>query len=426
MGARVVELLFSTFPSKSTAQLKQELYGPHFTLFASGDLSTTNPTLASNLEALPEKRDIALEFVLSILNKGIEKGLFGFVYFQQLFAEYVATATPNEVRSIAPTVVDNSIHLLSTRAGTRVVIACASYGTAKDRKRIMKSLKGYTRSSLLHRDAYLAILRLVQVTDDTVSVNKSVLGELLINPEDQDKSPLLDIALSESGSKLFLLLLVGKEEARQKYLDPYERQLLEPNPIVIEDGKEVPTSKKNSETRRKELLQNLQKPLIDMCVRHADELIRSIEGSRVLKEVYAAFHPQELVDAMLDACAESDGEDEEVLSLFEDPVGHLTIKNVILCDVDFETTKGLPQNGGLFAESFLKKFGSSLVDVGKTSRGAFVLAALLKVESIRDEVVKNLAKHQTKFRNLGRGSEKPTAGYEALLREITGGTNKKH
>ena len=35
VGSRVVELLFATFPNKSTAPLKLELYGPQYALFAS-------------------------------------------------------------------------------------------------------------------------------------------------------------------------------------------------------------------------------------------------------------------------------------------------------------------------------------------------------------------------------------------------------
>ena len=114
---------------------------------------------------------------------------------------------------LSSTVADHSIHLLSTRVGTRVVAACASYGTPKDRKRICKRLKGYTSSSLRHTDAYLALLRLVQVTDDTVSIQKSVLNEILTKPKDNDESDgdarngILELAMSDTGSKLFLMIL---------------------------------------------------------------------------------------------------------------------------------------------------------------------------------------------------------------------------
>jgi len=410
VGARVVELLFSTFPPKATAPLKQEFYGPHFSLFAS-DETKSQPTLASNLETAPDKKAVTLEFVVSILNKAMEKGLFGFVYLQELFSEYVSVASPNEIRDIASNVVDHSIHMLSTRAGTRVVAACASYGTAKDRKRISKSLKGYTRSSLLHRDAYLAIMRLAQVTDDTVSIHKSILAELLTTPQREDSeetSPLLEIALHETGSRLFLMLLVSSAEERQKYLDPYERQVLDANPTVLENGQEVSTSKKNAETRRKELMNYLRKPLIDVCTMHADELVRSLPGSRVLREVYSAFAPQEVVDEVVNVCvAELDADE----TLYEDPVGHLAVKNLLLCDVD--------DDKALFATAFYDKTRSRLMEIAKSNRGAFVLTALLKVDATRDKALAELTKHKAKIEKLAKKG-KATAGYNALLQEIAG------
>lgn len=408
VGARVVELLFSTFPSKATAPLKQEFYGPHFSLFS--DETKSHPTLASNLELAPEKKTATLEFVVSILNKALEKGLFSFVYLQELFGEYVAVASPNDVRSIAPSVVDHSIHMLSTRAGTRVVAACASYGTAKDRKRISKSLKGYTRSSLVHRDAYLAILRLVQVTDDTVSIHKSTLAELLTTPEeDEQQSPLLEIALDDNGHKLFLMLLVSSEEERlYKYLDPYERDVLDANPTILENGESVPTSKKNPETRRKELMNYLRKPLMDMCTMHANELVRSLPGSRVLREVYSAFAPEQVVDAVVNVCvAELDVQE----TLFEDKVGHLAIKNLLLCDLD--------DDKALFATAFLEKMQSRIMKVASSNRGAFVLTALLKVDATREAAISELSKHKAELKKLAKKG-KATAGYDALLQEIAG------
>jgi pumilio homology domain family member 6 len=421
VGARVLELLFNTFPPKTTAMLKQEFYGPHFSLFAAGDVTiSAAPSLVGNLKTAPEKKAVTLEFVVSILNKGIEKGLFAFVYLQELFCEYVTIAPPNDIRNIASSVVDHSVQLLSTRAGTRVVVACATYGTAKDRKRILKSLKGYTRSSLMHRDAYLAILRVVQVTDDTVSVHKSVLAELMVDEESKDetKNPLLSIALDENASKLFLMLLVANEETRQKYFDPLERQVLDANPTVTENGEEVLTSKKNPETRRKELVQYLRKPLIDLCVAHPEELLRSIAGARVLREVYAAFRPTELVDAVVKVCEASadTSKDATTTPLFEDRIGQLAVKNLIMSDAEPDEKDADP----LFSHSFVKVLGGKklLANVGASNRGAFVLTSLCKVKAVRAQVLKALSSHTAQFKKSMKGSDKAAAGYDALLKEL--------
>ena len=423
----MVEALFSTFPPKSTAILKQEFYGPHFALFAADVVnqeSTTAsgvPDLASHLKKSPDKKEVTLHFVRGILNKGIDKSLFGYTFFQELFAEYVANCSPNDIRDIAPSVVDHSIHLLSCKAGTRVVAACAAYGTPKNRKQIMRSLKGFTRSALLHRDAYLAVLRLVQLNDDTVSTHKNIFNELLSAPDTEEEStkpPLLEIALDDRASKLFLMLLVSEDSLSwKKMFDPYELPLMDPNPTVVEGGKEVPTSRKDPVQKREELMQHLRKPLIEICTEHTRELLLSMSGSAVIREVYNSLHPDGLVEAIVDVCvSEMSGEaDEGDASLFEDRVGHLAMKNLILCDVEGSDDSGRDS----LAKEFFIKMEDHLLDVAKSNRGAFVLAAMCKVPDTRDDAVKYLKKKTKVVKKLS-DSSKASAGYEALLKEIEG------
>mmetsp|Transcript_19880 Transcript_19880/g.42837 ORF Transcript_19880/g.42837 Transcript_19880/m.42837 type:complete len:625 (-) Transcript_19880:97-1971(-) len=422
VGARVVELLFSTFPPKSTALLKLELYGPQFALFASGDLSnvtSNHPTLVKIIEQQPEKRDVALEHVINILNKGMEKSLFGFAYFQQLFAEYVTVAPPNDVRAIAPSVVDHSIHMLSTRPGTRVIAECATYGTPKDRKRIMKSLKGYTRSSLTHKDAYLALLRLIDVTDDTVAVNKSVLAELQVNPDTKDEegiSPILDLATSDTGSKMFLLLLSRSDEIRRRYFDPSELEVLRSGATIKEGGEDVPTSKKNPETRRMELLQYIKSLLIELCKNHADELLRSTPGSRVLREVYASFPSQALADAIVGACQQSVGSEGDELSIFEDRTGQLAMKHLLLDEAEQNTDVDNAESIS-FASCLLSRFSGKLSMIAASNRGCFVLVSMLKVDGVKKDVIKEVKKSEAEIKKRA-GNGKMKAGCEALLKAL--------
>jgi pumilio family protein 6 len=422
VGARVVESLFLNFPPSTTIQLKQEFYGPHYNLFAA-DLKGV-PTLKSVIESAKTdtQKESALKFVKDIVNKGITKSFFGYKYFQDILAEYLDVAEPNEIRSgISSSLVDHSIHLLSTRAGAKVVAICASYATPKDRKRICKSLKGYTRSSLLHRDAYIAILRLVQVTDDTVSIHKSILNELLTTADKKDEqqqsssSPLLDLALSETASKMFLLMLLDDDEKRNKYFDPSEQSILCVESFVTENGKKVPTSKKDPTQRRKELLQHVVDELNKLCVTHAEELLRSLPGSRVIKEVYANNTTNtEVVEALVNACEaaleesdKSSDDDEKKFTLFEDPVGHRAVKNIFLCDASSEEPA--------FSKAFVDRLGDRLMDVAKSNRGAFVVAALLKVPQVKKQAQKKLNKKELTKLSIGKGV---TSGFKALLAEI--------
>jgi pumilio homology domain family member 6 len=434
VAAKVVESIFLNLPPKATAPLRQEFYGPHFSLFAqefsSGSTTASLKTNLANAKTETQKAG-ALKFVKDILNKGMTKGFYGYTYFQRLLAEYVEVAEGSEIRAMASNVADHTVHLLSTRAGAEVVAACASYGTPKDRKRICKSLKGYTSSSLLHRDAYLALLRLVQVTDDTVSIHKSILHEILTAPAQKDKTnqdgvstdnTLLNLALSDTGSKLFLMLVVQDDGARMKYFDPYERSILEPLAMIKENGQEVPTSKKDSETKRQELLKHISEALIAMCTENAGTLVTSLPGSRVLKEVYAAFPSENLGNAIAKVCEASleakGGEEEDKTnnndsvsySVFEDPIGHRTIKNIILHDSASATP--------FFSNALVERIGERLVEVAESNRGAFVAGSLLKVNVVKVRAKNALKSHLKVIQKKSKG-EGTTAGFAALLKEMS-------
>ena len=425
IASKVVESLFISFTPRQKAVLKQEFYGPQFALFASDTLQQQDlvvPTLESNLQVVPDSKDKTILFVRDLVSKGMNKSLYGYSYFQEILAEYLGVAKPNEIRTMSASAADNVIHLLSTRAGTRAAAAFVAYGTAKDRKRIMKSLKGYTRTALLHHDAYLAILRLVQLTDDTVSIEKNLLNELLLSPndgKDSNVSSLLDIALSDSGSKLLLMLLVAEESLNSKYFDPYELSVLAPNPTVEENGEEVPTSRKDASVRRKELLKHLREPLIDLCKNHTGELLRSIPGSLVLREVHNAFKSKDVMSAIIEACKRSvaksteNSGDDTPLPLFEDINGHRTIKNLILSEGSTDS-----QQDVLFASEFLNAFDSELMDICTSSRGAFVVAALCETRATRDIALNNLDRNKLQKRL--ENEKKSIAGYKALLAAMDG------
>mmetsp|Transcript_11778 Transcript_11778/g.22042 ORF Transcript_11778/g.22042 Transcript_11778/m.22042 type:complete len:598 (+) Transcript_11778:112-1905(+) len=435
VGARVVELLFSTFPPKRTANLKLEFYGPHFGLFHDRELANkvTNVNIDYIISNQPSGKDAALNSLLSLINKGIEKGLFSFAYFQQILFEYVTVATPNDVRSLCSSLVDHSIHLLSTKAGARVVAECATYGTPKDRKRILKSLKGYTRSTLLHSDAYIALLRVLDVTDDTVNVQKALLTELHVLPEkkpkmnvlgedendDKDaegKPPLLELILSETGSKLFLWLLSKDENTKKKYFDPAELEVLRPNTTIKEGNEEVPTSKKSANARRVELLQYMKNLLCDCCKLHTNELLQSRCGAKVLREVYESFPSKDLAQAIVDACENEEEADDEYMSVFEHPIGHLSIKNIISCDVNTPS-----KDNNSVTQLLLNNYGGKLIDdVGASNRGAFVLVSLLASDGsgAAKKELKKAKKEVKKRLDQAKSMSKSCAGYEALLKAI--------
>lgn len=191
--------------------------------------------------------------------------------------------------------------------------------------------------TLLHKDAYLFILRLSDVMDDTVAFSKAIWSELL--ERDATEATMLRFATHIKAAKVLLSLLAPAK--RTTFLTKEELELLRPAFVpatapaapaaATAEGEApapapvpapaapaasdemVPTSKKDTELRRQELLAPLKDALVQLGRAHAHELLCSAEGSFVLYEVATRWRDPALLEAVAVAAA-SDGvaaEDEE-------------------------------------------------------------------------------------------------------------------
>ena len=450
VGARCVELLFGSFPPKEIVPLRYELYGPHLTFSVSA--THGNKSLMELIQQLPDKRENILKFLSSLLSKAGDKGLYSFEFYQKLYWEYVQCLLEmqNEQKDelalksmevgkqriqqeVAPTVSEHAIQMISSRAGTRVMCECAAYGTAKDRKKILKSLKGYTLSSMLHRDAYLLILRVLETMDDTVTVQKMLLQEITVQPKDKEEeknpaSPLLELALHDTASKIFLRLLAPETHS---YMDPLELDILAPATMTDADGNSVSTSKKDISVKQAELLKYLQAPLEQLALKHTLELLRSNAGSKVLREIMLSFPTSDLAKAIVASThqTEKSADDKQThLDVFEDPITHLVIKTIVMYEVeDEELTKKLTQKsnperlkkyrdtGISVAKELYNEYKGSLMDkIGFCNRGAFVLEAMCHVKGVGNDVKKELAVSVGKLEQLGKEHK----GFECLAKLV--------
>ncbi|GMI43646.1 hypothetical protein TrCOL_g2916 [Triparma columacea] len=416
VGARVIEVAFGgEFTNKETEALRREFYGKQYALFSPTDSSSSSTSsspppsiLSTLLSAHPDAASSILTHVRNVIDKIIEKKLFPFEYAHELIASYTLHAPSADVANLGSSVVDNSIELLSTRAGTTAIAQFAAYAGAKDRKRILKSLRGYASSLLTHRDAYVALMRVILVTDDTVTVQKMILNELL-RPEkagevaeggEEAKHPLHTIAMNPNASKLLLLLLNKQEDLPTQYLDPWEEELLKPALALDDKGEMVSTSRKNPQTRKAELLQYMKSDVISLVTQHAGELLDCASGAKILAETTGNFG--ECDKAIVDAI-EGKG-----INIFEDAKGHSNVKKIILKAKD---------RGGDFGVVFWEKFSGASQEILNSSRGAFVLAALCDscpevLKKIKvDKDVKKIIKAKIKKGGVVKG-------YEALLEKL--------
>lgn len=261
------------------------------------------------LEQLPSKASSLIDHMRDLVQKFVDKGLmeFSFVhnllweYTQQIVKEVVDTTAAagkkSRIDDLVNQLVESGPKLMSTKPGAKAMCLVVTHAGVKERKRIMKTLKGHTLESLLHDSAFLAIMRLVDVTDDTVTVQKSLLEEI--------RSPLADIKYTATGeiigSPYPPLISIAKHRNGNKFL----LRLLSPDKKCFEPGDETdlfatvpPTSKKLPAVRRREHLAYLKAPLIQVCAQYAGDLVRCRSGGRVLEELVRTYFPSTVLDSI--------------------------------------------------------------------------------------------------------------------------------
>lgn len=303
-GARVVEAMFQIFPSEHVATLKLELYA-----YKSQQLLLDNAPVSYEafLQDCSElRRKAAMEGIHALVSKLVKKeNLFDFSYVQDILFEFASVAAKEGIdnptlREIIDAVAPAVRRVITTKSGAKLGCLVAACATAKDRKKMLKALKGYALDCLCHSSGYLLILKLVDVTDDTVTLQKMVLDELVHGkpgttqqftatgeaiPNTSGSSGLLTMAQHKTGSRLLFLLL--DDEASQL---PDESEVLA-MPSV--------TSKKDPALRRREHQQFLATGLISVAQDNLDVLAGSEVGADVLAAVCRVYTPPDLLSAVL-------------------------------------------------------------------------------------------------------------------------------
>ena len=289
-GAKVAEAALKSVSKKDAASLRAELFGTEFALFAkeTGAGSSLKDVLAANAT----RKGRVLDGVERALARLCDKALVHLHLSHDLLFEYVEACEPGDayrLRAMAGRAADGAAHVVSTRRGALAIAGLATYADAKTRKKLLKGFKGKVCAALCHAHAYLAVLRLCDVVDDTVAAHKLLLGDLAGGGG--GAPPLLEVCLHPNGSKLLLWLLCGTENT--KHFDPVELELLSKKAdelAVPVPGTEkvVTASKKPDATRRAELRAAVLPHLSKLVETYGAALLGSRAGGAVLVETLLA------------------------------------------------------------------------------------------------------------------------------------------
>ncbi|KAI0012920.1 ARM repeat-containing protein [Xylariaceae sp. FL0662B] len=265
----------------------REWYGPEFSIFRqTGGDDAPSAELSRILEEQPNKRITIMKYLLDMTNQLIQKKMTGFTMLHDAMYQYYINVKPGseEAKEYMEMIKEDENgdllkNMAFTRSGARLVCLLLAHGSAKGRKQILKTYKDTFQLMSSDPHGHLIILTAYDVIDDTVLMSKSIISEL-IGKTEQDEASNFVICANDPNARLTIrYLLEGPSKALFDASHADDLKFLEE---IWEIRKT--TSKKDPETRRKELVAALSPPLLAAIASSPLDLISTSFGAQMATE----------------------------------------------------------------------------------------------------------------------------------------------
>ncbi|KAI0478690.1 armadillo-type protein [Xylariaceae sp. FL0804] len=269
------------------AILLREWYGPEFSIFRqTGSQTAPSAELSQILEEQPSKRGPIMKYLLDMTNQLIQKKMTGFTMLHDAMYQYYLNAKPGseEAKEYMEMIKEDENgdllkNMAFTRSGARMVCLLLAYGTAKDRKQILKTYKDTFQLLSFDAHGHLVILAAYDTIDDTVLACKTILPELIGKSEEQEASNVVELANHANARLTIRYPLEGPSRALFDASHTEDLKFLEE---IWEIRKT--TSKKDPENRRREIVAGLSPPLLRAITSSPLDLISTSFGSLLVTE----------------------------------------------------------------------------------------------------------------------------------------------
>ncbi|KAK3145572.1 hypothetical protein QOZ80_3BG0254640 [Eleusine coracana subsp. coracana] len=340
IGAAVVDYAFQLATPPQRRQLLLELYSTELQLFK-GLTEQKSHSLLDTISKLGLQKSSVLQHMTIVIQAILEKGIIEYSIVHTAILEYFTiadkTSASDVIRQLIPLLTEGSsvmdvdepsvatelpkkskakkkrlsepviVRIMHTRDSLKIAISCLRHGSAKERKKIIKSLKGHILKLALNDFGCLFLSCILSIVDDTKLVSKILIQELAKN--------LNQLIFDKNGRRPLLQLL---HPLCSRYLPPADLACLSYSvPCIMSREGEAPgnatevtlenkvdaaankeddisestqiasDSKKDPSQRRHELLikSELAEALVQSCTENVGELLRTNFGKDVLYEV---------------------------------------------------------------------------------------------------------------------------------------------
>ncbi|RAL52425.1 hypothetical protein DM860_007282 [Cuscuta australis] len=310
VGSLVVEHAYKLGSVTQKQAFLMELYSPELQIFK--DLVTgKEASVVDVMSRLKLQKSSVLRHMTSVLQPILEKGIIDHSIIHRAIMEFLSIADESSATDVLRQLSNaDLVRMMHTKDGSRIAMLCIKHGSAKDRKKIIKGMKGKIEKIARDKFGSMVLVCILSIVDDTKLLSKIIIRELEgvlkeIVLDQNARRPLLQL-LHPICSRYFsqddldsLNLLIpsltvkgllemdkdehsGMEDAINEVVAISEKaKCMLKNKHLNDRGKKDPLR------RRQELLVDsaLAEKLLDVCSVMAEDLLRSNTGKDVIFEV---------------------------------------------------------------------------------------------------------------------------------------------
>ncbi|KAI6706921.1 hypothetical protein NL676_009883 [Syzygium grande] len=199
VGSVVIEHVYQLANATQKQELLMELYSTELQLFK--DLvSTKESRLLDVISKLGLQKSSVLRHMSSVIQPILEKGIVDHSIIHRMLMEYFSIADKSSARDILQQLSGPLlVRMIHTRDGSQIGMLCIKHGSAKERKKIIKGMKGHIGKIANDQCGSLVLVCIVSVVDDTKLVTKMIMREL--------QTILKELVLDKNGRRPLLQLL---------------------------------------------------------------------------------------------------------------------------------------------------------------------------------------------------------------------------
>jgi len=215
VGSQVLEALYWPAPNACKRDMECEFYGSEFAMFGAAGLAQ-GKAASSLREAMLAKPIAQRQGMLREMNKTLlpilEKGLVSPSLIHKVLCEYLQAGGPGTRYEAAHSIAGPALlRMIHTREGAHAVNMMMSHAGAKQRKMVLKALKGNVARIARDEHGAAAVMCMLDCVDDTTQLGKVIVNEL-------KAEGLADLA--EDGAARRVLLHLLRPRSR-RYTHPH-------------------------------------------------------------------------------------------------------------------------------------------------------------------------------------------------------------